>query len=82
MGGKLSRKEWTSTVTGELKAAGFEVSEYAGFPLVKEPEQIEQSVRLLKFQTSLATERQIYAEGMLFLPAGAWRMRNSGPVGP
>jgi hypothetical protein len=66
--------EWTASVIAELKAAGFEVSEYQGFPLVQRPESLEETVRLLKFETKhFPADRTIYAEGMLFVPAGSRR---------
>jgi hypothetical protein len=70
---KLTLREWTAAVIGELQAAGFEASEFKGFPLVKRPEIFAESVRLLKFHTTLAADRRIYTEGMLFTPRGiAW----------
>lgn len=66
----MKLEEWTAAVTAELQKAGFDVSECQGFPLVKRPEAFPEIVRLLKFQTSLSCMRRIYAEGMLFVPAG------------
>lgn len=69
----MTLQEWTATVIAELTSAGFEVSEYQGFPLVKIPATMQQSVRFLKFNTTLAADRTIYAEGCLFVPAGTNR---------
>jgi hypothetical protein len=70
-------QEWTAKVTAELQAAGFDVIECCGFPLVKpnfdgSRAGHDERVRLLKFHTTLPTDRRIYAEGMLFLPAGSY----------
>jgi hypothetical protein len=65
----MTLDEWSNQITGELVAAGFSVSLYEGFPLVKQPEQLDEKVRLLKFRTSLRADRLVYAEGMLFAPA-------------
>ncbi len=64
--------EWADTIVAELKAAGFSVTVHEGFPLVKRPATHDDRVRLLKFRTSLSADRRIYAEGMLFVPPGAW----------
>lgn len=69
----MTLQEWTAAVSAELKTAGFEVSEYQGFPLVKRPPLFEDGVKLLKLKLSLATDRRIYAEGMLFVPYGSPR---------
>jgi hypothetical protein len=69
----MTLQEWTAEVTSELRAAGFEVSEYQGFPLVKTPTSMSEGARFLKFHTSLAADRRIYSEGCLFVPAGSWR---------
>ena len=69
----MTLPEWTKSVMDELRAAGFEVSEYQGFPLVQTPADFQEGVRLLKFHTSLAADRTIYSEGMLYAPAGAAR---------
>lgn len=70
----MTLQEWTMIISAELKAEGFEVSEYQGFPLVKRPESIEEGVRLLKFHTKqFPADREIFAEGMLFVPAGSRR---------
>jgi hypothetical protein len=67
----MNLAEWTAAVSAELKGAGFDVSEYLGFPLVRPPESHLERVRLLKFKTSAACERTIYAEGMIFMPIGS-----------
>ena len=69
-GGEMTLQEWTTTMCDELKAGGFDVSEYQGFPLVKRPASIEDGVRLLEFHTTYAATRKIYSEGMLFIPVG------------
>jgi hypothetical protein len=84
----MTLAEWTKTVTDELKAAGFEVAEYQGFPLVKPSmsggiDGHLERVRLLKFTTTVACDRSIYAEGMIFLPAGSNElMRERAERGP
>jgi hypothetical protein len=65
---------WTAQVKNEYAAAGFEVSEFSGFPLVKRPETLAATVKLLKFRASLPTESRIYAEGMILMPAGTSRL--------
>ncbi len=67
--------EWTAALITECRAAGFEVSEYRGFPLVQRPPDIINGVRFLKRQFSLRVERCIYAEGCLLLPPGSHAMR-------
>lgn len=66
--------EWTATMMAECRAAGFEVSEYSGFPLVTRPADLVNGVRFLKHQFSMAVERSIYAEGCLLLPPGSQHM--------
>jgi hypothetical protein len=66
--------EWTATLMAECRAAGFEVSEHAGFPLVKRPSDLANGARFLKHKFSLAVERSIYAEGCLLLPPGSQHM--------
>jgi hypothetical protein len=68
----VTLQEWTAQIIAELKAAGFDAAEHEGFPLMKMPETHFAIVRLLKLRLSLATDRRIYAEGMLFVPTGAW----------
>lgn len=70
----MTLQQWTTIIIAELKANGFEAREYQGFPLVKRPESHEEGVRLLKFSTKqFPADREIYAEGMLFMPAGSRR---------
>ena len=69
----MTLAEWTGTIIAELHAAGFAATEYQGFPLVKRPESIEEGVRLLKLKTTFPADREIYGEGMLFVPAGSRR---------
>jgi hypothetical protein len=67
----MKLQEWTSTVSDELKRAGFEVLDYRGFPLVKPDVSTPISaIPLLDFQPSVPCDRSIFAEGMLFLPPG------------
>jgi hypothetical protein len=68
----MTLEEWTTAILTELRAAGFQPTTYQGFPLLKRPEGYWETIRLLKFHTSLPCDRRIYAEGMLFVPAGAW----------
>ena len=66
----MTLPEWTASIIAELRAAGFEASEYQGFPLAQTPRSIAEGVRFLKFHTTLAADRTIYKEGVLFVPAG------------
>jgi len=66
----MTLPEWTATIIAELRSAGFEASEYAGLPLAQDPGTIAEKIRFLKFRTSLAADRTIYKEGVLFVPAG------------
>jgi hypothetical protein len=68
-GAKVTLDEWTEQVKAELAQAGFSVSEHEGFPIVKMPESHFDRVRLLKFRTAMPSDRTVYAEGMLFVPA-------------
>ena len=69
----MTLPEWTKSIIDELTAAGFETSEYQGFPLVKIPTTHAEGVRFLKFHTTLPADRTMYAEGCLFVPAGSRR---------
>jgi hypothetical protein len=70
----MALADWTDQICKELRAAGFEVSVYKGFPLAKIPEAHQEIVRFLKFQTTFGAHRRMYAEGCLFMPPGAWEM--------
>jgi hypothetical protein len=63
-------KAWASEVHTKLTGAGFTVEDYQGFPIVKIPETHAETVRLLNFAETVGCNRTIYAEGMLFHPAG------------
>jgi hypothetical protein len=63
--------EWTAEVCGALRQDGFIVDVYWSFPLVREPLTLAQRFKLLEVKLPLATDRRIYAEGMLFVPAGS-----------
>jgi|GEM_PF-7097478 len=65
----MTLQEWTQAVIAELKSAGFEAAEYQGFPMANTPPDAEK-YRFLKFRTTLPADRTIYAEGVLFTPAG------------
>jgi hypothetical protein len=69
----MTLDEWSTTITAELRAAGFNVELYQRFPLVEIPILQSQFVKLLKFKTSMPADREIYGEGMLFMPAGSRR---------
>lgn len=69
----MTLEQWTDEIIAELKAAGFDATNHKGFPLVKMPSTHLDGVRFLKFHTTLAADRRIYAEGCLFVPVGAWR---------
>ncbi len=64
----MTLPEWTAAVSNELTEAGFEVEIRAGLPLVKIPKTHLEIVRFLKFKTTLAADKRLYAEGALFLP--------------
>ena len=72
----MTLEEWTESIVSELRQAGFDVEVYQGFPLAKPNvedtlEGHQERVRLLKFRTTLASDRRLYSEGLLYLPAGA-----------
>jgi hypothetical protein len=67
----MTLPEWTLALMTELKAAGFEVGEFHGFPLVTKPREFSETCRLLEFMTSLPADREIWDKGMLFLPRGS-----------
>lgn len=67
----MTQAEWTAAITEELRTAGYEVRELSGFPLVTVPKEHHAIVAFLKFRTTLAADRRMYAEGCLFLPAGS-----------
>jgi hypothetical protein len=73
----VTLQEWTQSIIDELTAAGFEATTYQGFPLAPMPTTQQEGVRFLKFHTTLAADRRIYAEGCLFVPAGSWREADS-----
>jgi len=64
--------EWTKAIVEKLETAGFHPVTHKGFPLVKLPDSHSETVRLLKFCRTLESDARIYAEGMLFVPVGAW----------
>ena len=70
----MTLPEWTATIMAEARAAGFEVSEYQGFPLVQNPKDMIEGVRFLKHKFSMPVERSIYAEGCLLSPPGSQAM--------
>lgn len=67
----MTLPEWTATMIGALTEAGFVAEVYEGFPLVREPLTLPQRKALLDWRGPLASERRIYDDGMLFVPAGA-----------
>lgn len=69
----MTLEQWSAQMVEELRASGFSVSMYHGFPLVAKPEGFEDGVRLLKLQLSMPVEKRIYAEGALIVPAGSPR---------
>lgn len=70
----MTLQEFTAAICAELREAGFDARELQGFPIVQRPEGMAEGVRLLKYQTKFcACDREIYAEGMIFLPAGSRR---------
>lgn len=64
----MKLQEWTKSVSDELKAAGFEVSEWNGLPMAQPPKEHLECVRFLKFRTTLPADRRMYAEGTVFVP--------------
>lgn len=66
----MNLKEWTAQVSKEFLAAGFEVTEYQGFPLVKAPPAMNEMIRFLEFKASIPVSRIMYAEGCILTPAG------------
>ncbi len=67
---EMTLEEWGAIVSGELARAGFAVGSYDGFPIVLRPAMMSETCRLLKFSLSVPVDRHIYAEGILFVPAG------------
>lgn len=67
----MTLAEWTAEVKGELQQAGFIVQIHCGFPLVPAPATFEEKKRLIELPMKLMSDRRIYAEGMLFVPAGS-----------
>jgi hypothetical protein len=76
----MTLQEWTSLVTQDLERAGFAVGTHAGFPIVKCPATLAEGVRLLKLSVNPPADRRIYAEGMLFIPAGSWERRSDEAI--
>lgn len=64
----MTLPEWTKEIRDLIEAAGFTVSEYEGFPLVAVPITLADKVRVLKLPLPFATDRTIYAEGILITP--------------
>jgi hypothetical protein len=64
-------EDWARDIAGKLRAAGYPVADYQGFPMVQCPKTYEETYKLLKFAQTLGCNRRIYAEGMIFLPPGA-----------
>ncbi len=66
----MTLAEWSQAVIAELAAAGFDAELHGGFPLVKMPQSMSETVKLLKLKLSVSTQWTIYKEGMLITPAG------------
>lgn len=66
----MTLQEWAAEIAVELRAAGFDVSWHQGFPLIKKPEGMDDTVALLKWSspTNLPCAKSIYADGMLITP--------------
>ncbi len=64
----MTGAEWMETVLRELRAAGFEPTMMAGWPLVTRPPEWDRGIALIKLRLSVPVTKTIYAEGMLFLP--------------
>jgi len=77
----MTFEEWSAAISAELKAAGFPVDNFHGFPLVPMPATQPEIVRLLKFRTKQPVNREIYAEGMIFLPATQSTLRDAAEPG-
>ena len=69
----MTKEEWVKDTVEAIEAAGFEVfyPESLGgeIPMVKTPPQ-EKMYEFLKFKFPHPTNRRIFAEGVLLLPAG------------
>lgn len=62
--------EWRDAVVSELRAAGFSVSDYRGWPLVAHPGTMDDAVRFLKWVSPSGAPvcKTLYAEGALITP--------------
>jgi len=69
----MTLKAWTELVITELKTAGYEAESYRGFPLVKRPTDWDAGIKLINLTLSVPVRKEIWAEGMLFVPAGSPR---------
>jgi hypothetical protein len=79
----MTLEEAVKDISDELRAAGFQVSDYQGFPLAQTnlAEGMDahmERVRLLKFRTRIPCDRRIYAEGMIFIPHPTTSKRDGG----
>lgn len=64
----MTYEEWFKLVVEELRANGFKVGVYAGFPLILEPLTIFQRIKALDLQLKVPVEKRIYGGGMLLIP--------------
>lgn len=67
----MTLQEWSRDLTTELRAAGYVVSFRSGFPLVDKPDDMDGTMKLLRWASpsGLPCCKNIYAEGMLFTPS-------------
>lgn len=65
---QMSLVEWREIVMSEVRGAGFEVSEFHGWPLVKTPESFDDKYKFLKLRFTVPAVRTIYSEGVLITP--------------
>jgi hypothetical protein len=61
-------QNWTDKVIKAVSDAGFTVKEFNGLPLVDIPQDLNESVRLLKLPLPDGGVKNLYAEGMLITP--------------
>lgn len=68
----MTKEEWVKDTVEAVEAAGFEVfypDELPGIPMVRTPPS-DKMYEFLKFKFPHPTNRRIFAEGILLLPAG------------
>lgn len=66
----MTLEEWSKATSEAVRAAGFEVEDYQGFPMVKTPAGFTEKVRLLDLDLPHGGTKRIYAQGVLITPGG------------